>query len=153
MNQKSSFIQILKSVPRVLTSDSKQRLERKIARVARSPDTITKVAERYYTFAQNREKTQDKYRRTLNRLTATVGDLPIPHLTASALRGYRDDLTARESLSAAVCADFTPIIGLLRYAVNEGLIDISPMAGVKLPKERRAIEEMKWLPFDPSEMV
>ncbi|WP_047995026.1 DUF6538 domain-containing protein [Puniceibacterium sp. IMCC21224] len=45
---------------------SKQRLERKIARVARSPDTITKVAERYYKFAQIRENTQDKYRRTLN---------------------------------------------------------------------------------------
>jgi len=132
---------------------TKQRLERKIARVARSPDTITRVAERYYKFAQIRETTQDKYRRTLNRLTATVGDLPIQHLTASALRGYRDALTAKGSLPASIRADFTPIIGLLGYAVDEGLIDLSPMAGVKLPKEKRAVEEMKWQSFDPSEMV
>ncbi|MGO4906986.1 tyrosine-type recombinase/integrase [Pseudorhodobacter sp. W20_MBD10_FR17] len=37
--------------------------------------------------------------------------------------------------------------------MDEGLLDLSPMAGVKLPKEKRAIEEMKWLPFDPKEMV
>lgn len=126
---------------------TKQRLERKIARAARSPDTITRVAERYYKFAQIRETTQDKYRRTLKRLTVTVGDLPIQHLTASALRGYRDYLTARGSLPASIRADFTPVMGLLGYAVDEGLIDLSPMAGVKLPKEKRAVEEMKWLPF------
>lgn len=132
---------------------TKQRLERKIARVARSPDTITRVAERYYKFAQIRQKTQDKYRRTLNRLTAAVGDLPVQHLTASTLRGYRDALTAKGILPASIRADFTPIMGLLGYAVDEGLIDLSPMAGVKLPKEKRAIEEMKWLPFEPCEMV
>ena len=132
---------------------TKQRIERKIARVARSPDTITKVAERFYKFAQIRENTQDKYRRTLNRLTAKVGDLPIQHLTASSLRSYRDALTAKGSLPASIRADFTPIMGLLGYAVDEGLIDLSPMAGVKLPKEKRAVEEMKWLSFEPSEMV
>ena len=132
---------------------TKQRLERKVARVARSPDTITKVAERYYKFAQIREKTQDKYRRTINRLVTKVGDLPIQHLTASTLRDYRNFLTARGSLPATIRADFTPIMGLLGYAVDEGLIELSPMAGVKLPKEKRAVEEMKWLPFEPSEMV
>lgn len=131
---------------------AKQRLERKIARVARSPDTITKVAERYYRFAQIREKTQDKYRRTIKRLVSEVGDLPIQHLTASTLREYRDKLTKRGNLPASIRADFTPIIGLLGYAVDESLIDISPMAGVKLPKEKRSVEESKWLPFEPSEM-
>jgi integrase len=132
---------------------AKQRLERKIARVARSPDTITKVAERYYRFAQVRDKTKDKYRRTINRLTAEVGDLPIQHLTAATLRQYRDKLTTNKSLPSTIRADFTPVIGLLGYAVDEGLIDLSPMAGVKLQKEKRAIEEMKWLPFEPDEMV
>jgi len=130
----------------------KQRLERKIARVARAPDTITKVSERYYKFAQIKEKTQDKYRRTINRLVAKVGDLPIQHLSASSLRDYRNLLTAKGSLPATIRADFTPIMGLLGYAVDEGLIELSPMAGVKLPKEKRAVEEMKWLPFEPSEM-
>ncbi|PCJ10531.1 MAG: hypothetical protein COB16_00515 [Rhodobacteraceae bacterium] len=132
---------------------TKQRLERKIARVARSPDTIEKVAERYYRFAQVREKTQDKYQRTISRLTAEVGNLPIQHLTAATLRQYRDKLTSNGSLPSTIRADFTPIIGLLGYAVDEGLIDLSPMAGVKLQKEKRSIEEMKWLPFEPDEMV
>jgi integrase len=132
---------------------TKQRLERKIARVARSPDTITKVAKRYYEFAQIRENTQNKYRRTLDRLTAVVGDLPIQHLTASTLREYRDILTRKNLRPASIRADFTPIMGLLGYAVDEGLIDLSPMAGVKLPKERRAVEEMRWQSFEPAEMV
>lgn len=130
----------------------KQRLERKIARVARSPDTITRIAKRYYAFAQIRPKTQDKYHRTIKRLVDEVGDLPVQHLSASALRNYRDKLTTRGNLPASIRADFTPIIGLLGYAVDEGLIDVSPMAGVKLPKEKRAIEESKWLPFEPAEM-
>lgn len=131
---------------------SKLRLERAIARVARSPNTISNVAERYYKFAQVKQKTRDKYRRTIARLIADVGDLPIEHLSAKGLREYRDKLTLKGSLPATIRADFTPVIGLLGYALDEGLIDISPMASVKLPKEKRSIEEMKWLPFAPNEI-
>ena len=131
---------------------AKQRLERKIARVARDPDTVSKVAKRYNAFAQIRPKTESKYRRTIARLTAVIGDLPIKQVTPSLLRQYRDRLTAQGSLPSTIRADFTPIIGLMGYAVDEGLLDLSPMAGVKLPKEKRSVEESKWLPFDPAEM-
>jgi integrase len=132
---------------------AKQLLERKIARVARDPDTVSKIAERYYAFAQIRPKTLSKYSRTIARLTAVIGDLPIKQVSPSVLRQYRDRLTAQGSLPATIRADFTPIIGLMGYAVDEGLLDLSPMAGVKLPKEKRAVEEMKWLPFEPAEMT
>lgn len=131
---------------------AKQRLERKIARVTRKPDTITKVAERYYRFAQIRERTQDKYRRTIKRFTSFAGDLPLTHITPATLRAYRDELAKRGSLPSTVQADFTPIVGLLGYAVDEGLIEASPMASIKLPRDRRSIEESKWLPFEPQEM-
>lgn len=129
-----------------------QKLERKIARVAHQPDTLSKIAERYYGFAQIKERTRAKYRRTMKRLIGQIGDLPIKHLTPELLRGFRDHLGERGNLPASIRADFTPIIGLLNFSVDEGLIDTSPMSGVRLPKEKRSIEESKWLPFKPCEM-
>ena len=129
-----------------------QNMERKISRVARDPDTLFKVAESYFGFAQIKPSTRNKYLRTLKRLTNRVGDLPLKHLSPHLLRGFRDYLVEQGNLPASIRADFTPIIGILNFAVDEGLIDCSPMAGVRLPKEKRSIEETKWLPFKPHEM-
>lgn len=129
------------------------KLERRISRVARDPDTIRKVAAKFYAFAQLREKTENKYDRTIIRLTNELGDLPVSQVTPRMLRDYRDLLkNKRKLLPSSIRAEFTPIMGLFGYAVDEELIEISPMVSVKLPKERRAVEESKWLPFDADEM-
>ena len=130
---------------------TKMKLERKIARVARDPDTLRKVAERFYAFAQLREKTEHKYRRTLDRLINELGNIPIGQVTSRMLRDYRDKLKARGLLPSSIRSEFSPVMGLFNYAVDEELIEISPMVSVKLPKERRAVEESKWLPFDVEE--
>ncbi len=130
----------------------RNKLERKISRVAYNPDTVSKIAERYYGFAQIKPRTRDKYRRTLKRLIGQVGDIPVKHLSPELLRAFRNHLAERGNLSSSIRADFTPIIGMLNFAVDEGILDSSPMAGVRLPKEKRSIEESKWLPFKPEEM-
>ncbi|MEP6067613.1 MAG: phage integrase SAM-like domain-containing protein [Paracoccaceae bacterium] len=130
---------------------SKMALERKIARVARDPDTLSKVSARFYAFAQLREKTEHKYRRTVDRFTDEVGNIPIGQVTSRMLRDYRDRLKARGLLPSSIRSEFSPIMGLFSYAVDEELIEFSPMVSVKLPKERRAVEESKWLPFEVEE--
>lgn len=130
---------------------TKMKLERKIARVAREPDTLHKVAERFYGFAQLREKTEHKYRRTVDRLIEELGNIPVGQVTSRMLRDYRDKLKARGLLPSSIRSEFSPVMGLFSYAVDEELIEISPMVSVKLPKERRAVEESKWLPFDVEE--
>lgn len=126
-------------------------LERKIARVARDPDVLRRVAEKFYAFAELRPKTEDKYRRTIERFIADAGNIPVSQVTAKTLRDYRDKLKSRGLLPSSIRAEFSPIMGLFGYAVDEELIEISPMVSVKLPKERRAVEESKWLPFDTEE--
>lgn len=133
---------------------AKMGMERRIARVARNPDTLNKVAEKFFRFAQLRKKTEDKYRRTIERLVEKTGDIPVGQVTPRMLRDYRDHLKNKRCplLPSSIRAEFTPIMGLFSYAVDEELIEISPMVSVKLPKERRAVEEMKWLPFDIDEV-
>lgn len=130
---------------------TKMALERKIARVARNPDTLRKVSTRFYAFAQLREKTEHKYRRTVDRFIDEVGNIPIGQVTSRMLRDYRDKLKSRGLLPSSIRSEFSPIMGLFSYAVDEELIEVSPMVSVKLPKERRAVEESKWLPYDVEE--
>lgn len=102
-------------------------LERKIARVARDPDTLRKVADRFYAFAQLRERTEHKYRRTIDRLIVEVGIIRIGQVTSRMLRDDRDALKTRGLLPSSIRSEFSPIMGLFNYAVDEELIDISPM--------------------------
>lgn len=133
---------------------AKMGIERRIARVARNPDTLGNVAAKFYRFAQLKPKTQNKYERTIARLVRRVGDIPVAQVTPRMLRDYRDYLKnkPRPLLPSSIHSEFTPILGLFNYAVDEELIEISPMTSVRLPKERRAVEESKTLPFDVDEM-
>ena len=130
----------------------KLKLERKISRVARNPHTVSKVAEKFFRFAEVKAKTEHKYRRTINRLVEDIGDVPVNQVTSRMLRDYRDKLLARGLLPASVHAEFAPIKGLFNYAADEELIEDAPTLSVRMPKERRAVEESKWLPFTPDEM-
>lgn len=132
---------------------TKLKLERRIARVALNPDTISKVAAKFYSFAELRKPTEDKYDRTIKRIIKKTGDIPLSQVTPRMLRDYRDHLKnkKRPLLPSSIRAEFTPIMGMFNYAVDEEIIENSPMVSVKLPKERHAVEEMKWLPFDIEE--
>jgi integrase len=125
----------------------KMRLERKIARVAPAKDTLKGVAERYFSFVDSKPATL----RHINALVDQVGNVPIHHVTATMLREHRDRLMAR-MIPSSVHAHFTPIKGLFAYAIDEELVDTNPVAGVRLPRDKRSVEEVKWLPFSPSEM-
>ncbi len=131
---------------------AKRRLERKIAEVAPEPNTLSKVAEKYYAFNDVRPSTVEKYRRNLGLLIEHVGDVPIHHVLPGDLRKLRDKLSAR-MLPASVHAMFTPIKGLFSYAIEDDLVDVNPMSGVKLPKDKRPIEDRRWLSFSPEEMT
>jgi integrase len=129
----------------------KRKLERKIAELSPAPDTISHVLERYCDFNGIRPATRAKYRRDVGRLIAFIGDVPVKHIRAEDLRNLRNQLLPSMQ-ATSVHATFTPIKGMLRHAVDEQIIDINPMSGVKLPKEKRSVEERKWKKFDPDEM-
>ncbi len=105
---------------------TKLKLERKIARVARNPHTVSKVAESFFRFAEVKAKTEHKYRRTINRLIEDIGDVPVNQVTSRMLRDYRDKLLARGLLPASVHAEFAPIKGLFNYAADEEIIEDAP---------------------------
>lgn len=100
---------------------AKMGLERRIARVARDPDTLKKISEKFYDFAALREPTERKYSRTIGRLIEEVGNLPIGQVTPKMLREYRDKLKVRGPLPSSIRAEFTPLMGVFAYAVDEEL--------------------------------
>lgn len=129
----------------------KRKLERRIAELAGDPNTITKVAERYYDFAGIRTGVRARYRRSIKRLTSALGDIPVSHVTATQLRKFRDDLVGTMQ-GSSLASVFTPIKGLLGYAVEEELIEANPMASVRLPKDKRSIQARKWKPYSPEDV-
>lgn len=130
----------------------KRKLERKISELSPDPNTISTIAERYFSFNSIRPATRSKYRRDLSRLIDITGDIPIGHVRTDQLRHLRDQLIGQIK-PASIQAVFTPIIGIFNYAFDEDLLEVNPMAGVKLPRDKRPIEERKWKPFDPAEMM
>lgn len=129
---------------------AKRRIERKISGVMPDPNSITAVLEKYCRFNSIRPGTQSKYRREIARLVAITGDVPLSHVRATDLKKLRDDLIGTIQ-AASIQAIFTPIKGIFAFAFDEDLIAENPMAGVKLPKDKRPIEERKWKSFTPAE--
>jgi integrase len=130
---------------------AKRRLERKISSVTPDPNSVTAVLEKYCRFNSIRSGTRSKYRRELARLVAITGDVPISHVRTEDLKHLRDDLIGNIQ-AASIQAAFTPIKSMFSFAFDEDLIDINPMAGVKLPRDKRPIEERKWKSFEPAEV-
>ncbi|WP_282048023.1 tyrosine-type recombinase/integrase [Sulfitobacter mediterraneus] len=128
----------------------KRRLERKVASVTVDPNNISTVLGRYCDFNSIRSGTKSKYRRELARLIAITGDVPISHVRTEDLRQLRDELIGNIQ-PASIQAIFTPIKGIFSFAFDEDIIRANPMIGVKLPKDKRPIEERKWKPFEPLE--
>ena len=128
----------------------KRKLERKISDLTPSPNTITKVSEKYFIFNDIKLATRSKYRRDIGRLVTLTGDIPVNKIEAAQLRQLRDEL-AGAMKPASLHAVFTPIKGLFRYATQEELLDYNPISAVALPKDKRPIEERKWRKFGPEE--
>ncbi|SFS14684.1 Site-specific recombinase XerD [Yoonia litorea] len=128
----------------------KRKLERRISELSPDPSTLTALLERYCDFNSIRLGPRSKYRRDLSRLIAITGDVPIGHVRVESLRELRDQLLGKIKPSS-IQAVFTPIKGVFGFAFDEGIIEMNPMQGVKLPRDKRPIEERKWKPFDPIE--
>ncbi len=129
----------------------KRKLERKISDLSPDPNTISAVLERYCDFNSILPDTRSKYRREVGRLIAKTGDVPLGHVRTQDLRNLRDDLMGTMK-PASLQAVFTPIIGIMGFAFDENIIEANPMAGVKLPRDKRPIEERKWKSFEPHEV-
>lgn len=129
----------------------KRKLERKISELSPDPHTLTAVLEKYCEFHSVRAGTRSKYRRELSRLIAITGDVPVNHVRTTDLRQLRDRLIG-EIQAASIQAVFTPIKGMFSFAFDEDMIDTNPMMGVKLPRDKRPIEERKWKAFEPAEV-
>ena len=131
---------------------AKRRLERKISSVTPDPNSISAVLETYCRFNSIRSGTRSKYRRELARLIAITGDVPISHVRTEDLKQLRDGLIGNIQ-AASIQAVFTPIKSTFGFAIGEGWIEMNPMAGVKIPRDKRPIEERKWKPFEPAEVT
>jgi hypothetical protein len=70
----------------------KRKLERKISDLTRSPNTITKISEKYFIFNDIKVATRSKYRRDIGRLVTLTGDIPVSKIEAAQLRQLRDEL-------------------------------------------------------------
>ncbi len=129
----------------------KRMLERRIADIAGDRNTIRSVAELYYKFAQIKPGVRAKYRRNIAKLVATVGDIPISHLTSRHLREFRDSLSP-DMLGSSLAATFTPIRGMIAYAIGEELIQDNPMGSVKLKHDKRSTQQRRWKPYSPEQV-
>lgn len=129
----------------------KRKLERKISELLPTPHTISRVAEKYYTFNSVRPATRSKYRRNLAKLIEITGDVPIKHVRTTELRQLRDKMLMTMK-PASLQAVFTPIKGVFSHALEEDIIEHNPMSGVKLPRDKRPIEQRKWKKFEPEEI-
>lgn len=130
---------------------AKHRIERKISSVIPDKNSITAVLEKYCKFNSIRTGTRSKYRREVARLVAITGDVPLAHVRTEDLKQLRDELIGTIQV-ASIQAIFTPIKGIFAFAFDEDIIPVNPMLGVKIPKDKRPIEERKWKPFTPSEV-
>jgi integrase len=130
---------------------AKHRLERKISSVTPDPNSVSAVLEKYCRFNSIRSETSSKYRRELARLIAITGDVPINHIRTEDLKRLRDGLIGNIQ-AASIQAVFTPLKSMFNFAFDEDMIKINPMSGVKLPRDKRPIEERKWKPFEPAEV-
>ena len=130
---------------------AKQRLERKIASVTSDPNTISSITEAYCNFNSIRPGTRSKYRRNIEKLIEITGDVPINHVRTEDLKQLRDQMIGSIK-PASIHAIFTPIKSILSFAFDENLIDPNPMFGVRLPPDKRPIEERKWKSFEPDEV-
>ena len=128
----------------------KRKIERRISDLAGDPNTISAIAERYYKFTGVKPGVRAKYRRNIRKLIRHVGDVPVGHLTAANLREFRDAQAATMQASS-LQAVFTPIKGLLKFAMSEQIIDINPYGSVQFQKDKRSIQARKWKPFTPEE--
>ncbi|MEJ8560138.1 tyrosine-type recombinase/integrase [Yoonia sp. GPGPB17] len=131
---------------------AKHRIERKISSVLPDKNSISAVLEKYCKFNSIRIGTRSKYVREVARLIAITGDVPLAHVRTEDLKQLRDDLIGTIQ-AASIQAVFTPIKGIFAFAFDEDIIPVNPMLGVKLPKDKRPIEERKWKPFDPLEFT
>ncbi len=131
---------------------AKHRIERKISSVTPDKNSITAVLEKYCKFNSIRSGTRSKYRREIARLTAITGDVPLGHVRTEDLKQLRDGLIGTIQV-ASIQAIFTPIKGIFAFAFDEDIIPVNPMLGVKLPKDKRPIEERKWKSFTPTEVI
>lgn len=129
----------------------KKKLERRVADLAGDPNTITAVAERYYKRNQIKVGVLRKYRGNIRKLTKSLGDIPVSHVTPAMLRRFRDE-QAETMQPSALASVFTPIRGLFTYALEEELITTNPALPVKLQQDKRSVHERKWKPFPPKEM-
>jgi integrase len=127
----------------------KRKLERKITAIVGDRNSIRMVAERYYDFQGIRPGVRAKYRRNIGKLVTAVGDIPITHLTPAQLRTFRDQ-QSKTMKGTSLASVFTPIKGMLSYAIEEQLIEVNPM--IKLPKDNRSIQARKWKPYQPEQV-
>ena len=73
----------------------KRKLERKISELTRSPNTITKVSEKYFIFNDIKAATRSKYRRDIGRLVTLTGDIPVTKLKRHSSGNYETNWQAR----------------------------------------------------------
>ena len=129
----------------------RRKIERRLSELEGSEDRLSAVIERTIIARQITKEVANKYRRNVRILIDHVGDVPIQHVTSSQLRRFRDQHQGRIAASS-VASMFSAIKSMFSFAVEEELIDVNPMASVVLKREKRALVEIKWQPFDPEEM-
>lgn len=128
----------------------KRKLERRIADLDGNPNTISAVSERAFNFARIKAQVRNKYRRSIRQLIDHTGDIPLPHLTGAKLREFREAKTGSMKASS-VQSLFTPIRTMLKFAVENEIIENNPMPNVTMPRETRSVNSIKWKPFNPEE--
>jgi len=128
----------------------KRMLERRIAELDGDPNTISAVSEQAFEFARLKTQVRNKYRRNIQQLIEKTGDIPLTHLTSTKLREFRQAKSSSMK-SSSVQSLFTPIKTMMRFAVENEIIETNPMVNVSMPRETRSVDAIKWKPFSPVE--
>ncbi|QEE35141.1 hypothetical protein FTO60_05090 [Octadecabacter sp. SW4] len=117
---------------------AKRMLERRIADLNGDPNTISVVSEKAFDFARIKTQVRKKYRRSIQQLIDHAGDIPLPHLTGAKLREFREAKTGSMKASS-VQSVFTPIRTMMKFAVENEIIENNPMPDVSMPRETRSV--------------
>jgi len=111
--------------------------------------TVAELAERFFAgYASPRIKDLDRYRRAgryaLRPVLDVIGRLPITQLNRPTLERLRDSLSRRYEANT-VRFHLRPLGAALSWAVRQGLLPFSPLAGMERP---RAVHSLEYLTRD-----
>lgn len=94
--------------------------------------TLEELLKKYKKEGLITKKTENEYKASLAVFKGLIGEVPIEGLTIDHIRKYRDHLSQQDLAGGTKTKKLGAVKSLLNYALNSGVIDSNPAAGIKI---------------------